>query len=132
MLHDIIVARSAIAVVLLYATAIDGVALRSGFSVILDATFLDDAPRAQARALAESLGAGCVRIRQWEVALGGQDAGDVGVAQQARHRRRRPERRHAAGSRAQRASSAEQHADAGYRGGRGGGAVSGRQPAVHR
>ena len=32
------------------------VALRSGFSVILDATFLDHAPRARARALAESLG----------------------------------------------------------------------------
>ena len=38
------------------------VALRSGFSVILDATFLDRAPRVQARALAESLGVGFVII----------------------------------------------------------------------
>ena len=38
------------------------VALRSGFSVILDATFLDHAPRARARALAESLGVGFVII----------------------------------------------------------------------
>ena len=38
------------------------VALRSGFSVILDATFLDHAQRAQAKALADALGVGFVMI----------------------------------------------------------------------
>lgn len=38
------------------------VALRSGFSVILDATFLDHAPRVLAKALADALGVGFVVI----------------------------------------------------------------------
>jgi len=38
------------------------VAMRSGFSVILDATFLDHAQRAQAKALADALGVGFVII----------------------------------------------------------------------
>jgi len=65
-------------------------ALKSGFSVILDATFLAHEPRAQARALADALGAGFViidfhadvptlRERVRQRALRGDDASEAGV-----------------------------------------------------
>jgi hypothetical protein len=67
------------------------VALRSGFSVILDATFLRHAPRAQARALATELGARFViidfladaqtlRERVCERAARGDDASEADLA----------------------------------------------------
>jgi aminoglycoside phosphotransferase family enzyme/predicted kinase len=67
------------------------VALRSGFSVILDATFLDSAPRALAKGLADALGVGFVvidfpvdaptlRERVQLRTSGGDDASDADLA----------------------------------------------------